>query len=105
MVDATNMVAIVINTCYGLFGLSDEAISMLINMERISAKESHLFDDHKCRSDPDLVKVVQTLGSSANGIGAKLEIVYVPKGTRYIITHYDGIENVMTIDSFEWLVA
>jgi len=57
------------------------------------------------RSDPDLIAIVEQLGSAANGPHAKLEIAEVEEGERYRIDEYDGYENVMTVDDYEWEVA
>ena len=59
------------------------------------------FDDHN-RADPLLVWVVECLGSAA---GKHLRIADVPKGQRYRIDEYDGLERVMTVDDYDWEVA
>jgi hypothetical protein len=57
------------------------------------------------RSDPDLVAVVEELGSLAGGRHANLRIADVPAGARYRIDEYDGYESVMTVDDYEWKIA
>ena len=44
------------------------------------------------RHDPDLVRVVKTLGDLANGMCADLRIVKV--SGRYRINEYDGLESI-----------
>ena len=119
-----NMTKIVINSCYGGFGLSDEAIRMFLNRKNIvfeekpngwggnsfnepGQEESSLFDtvQYMKRSDPDLVYVVETLGEKASGRFAKLEIEELPVGTLYRISEYDGLESLETRDETEWSVA
>lgn len=44
------------------------------------------------RADPDLIKVIESLGDKANGQCAKLEVVEIPDGTDYEVEEYDGRE-------------
>lgn len=46
------------------------------------------------RSDVKLIKVIEELGSSANGSCAKLRIVEIPDGVDYEIDEYDGNEHI-----------
>jgi len=46
------------------------------------------------RSDPDLIEVIETLGSLANGMCSNLQIKEIPDGASYEITEYDGYEDV-----------
>ena len=60
------------------------------------------------RHDPDLIRVVETLGKGANGISADIEIVEVPKVFKntYRITEYDGMESVLYLPNHhavKWL--
>lgn len=83
-------VKIVLNVCYGGFGLSKKAHKLY---KTLSGKE--IEDARKLsRHDPYLVEVVETLGAKANGIHSKLDIETVKEGTRYSIHEYDGIENL-----------
>lgn len=123
---------IVLNSCYGGFGLSDEAIKMYLNLS-ISDSQSKWFgwtivestsiwgaiywelysgltkksfyDGDINRTDPTLIKVVETLGEKANGDCAELCIEDIPSGTLYKIDEYDGIESIIYKESDEWLVA
>lgn len=49
------------------------------------------------RDDPDLVKVVQELGSEANGKFSKLKIVEIPDGVNWYIEEYDGLEHIAEV--------
>lgn len=81
---------IVINDCYGGFGLSERAIreySKLTGMtvEEIDAREIP-------RNDPYLVRLVRELGMGANGAHSNLKIVDVPGDVQWEIAEYDGAE-------------
>ena len=98
------MTKIVYNGCYGGFGLSDEAeIRYRELTDNINNEDFDVYDID--RADPILVQVVEELGKKANGNHADLFIAQLPAGTKYRIDEYDGIETVMTIDSYEWKVA
>ena len=75
---------IVINTCFGGFGLSEKA------KKRLGIQYDFDID----RNDPNLVKVVEELGGEANDRFAQLKVVDVPDDVQWIITDYDGIEQV-----------
>lgn len=59
-------------------------------------EEKILSDEHHgdSRSCPHLVRVVDQLGSEANGLYAELKIVEVPAGVEIEIDDYDGMETV-----------
>ena len=46
------------------------------------------------RNDPDLVAVVEELGSVADGRCASLRVVEIPDGVEWEIDEYDGIEHI-----------
>jgi hypothetical protein len=81
---------IVINDCYGGFGLSDAAFSKYKEMAGITA--SDFYDRDVPRDDPYLVKIVKEMGSLANGRHANLKIVEVPGDVDWIVQEYDGAE-------------
>ncbi len=108
---------IVINTCYGGFGLSQEAYQKLNEwgIPIVDYPTSDNFEDEKVifrggfsesiprlwdawlsdeRDNPLLVRVVEELGDAANGPYAKLKVVEIPDGLDYIIDEYDGIETI-----------
>jgi len=91
------MTKIVINGCYGGFGLSKAACDVLNAMGRRDS-EGDLIDSHtfsyEGRDDADLVEVVETMGKAASGEYASLHIVEIPDDVKWSISEYDGIEHV-----------
>jgi hypothetical protein len=81
---------IVINDCYGGFGLSDRAIKEYKMLAGITDKD--FFDREIPRDDPYLIKVVRDLGMSANGAHANLKIVEIPGDVKWHVAEYDGAE-------------
>lgn len=80
---------LVINDCYGGFGLSKKALEMLYHNEKY-------YED--CRYDQDLIKVVEMLGDEASGAFSELIVVEIPDdSTDYDITEYDGLESVIYV--------
>ncbi len=75
---------IVINECYGGFGLSDQALKLL-GLDWLAVHELP-------RDNPGLVTAVELLGDAANGAHAKLKIVEIPDGVEWQIEEYDGNE-------------
>jgi hypothetical protein len=104
---------VVINSCFGSFGLSNEAMDRLVELgyeltpnPNYNPHEKSIFNyKYKVpwdidRSDPTLIKVVEELGERANGDFANLEIVEVE--WLYSITEYDGLESIETPDNIDW---
>lgn len=106
---------IVINKCYGGFGLSDAAYEYLLAKgiplvdEDYKEKDNELvihewkkdsyvlskywdtyFDSR--RNDPLLIEVVEVLGDKASGRCANLGFVEIPGDVDYEIAEYDGTE-------------
>ena len=67
---------VVINSCYGGFGLSDKALDMYKQLSNKSEVCAYELD----RTDPILIQVVETLGAEADGFYAKLRIIEIPAG-------------------------
>ena len=107
---------IVINRCYGGFGLSEKAIDKIYERKRISFekkddqgfvhyfKAGHLGDfDHYlsendiARDDPDLVAVVEELGNLANSRFSELKVVEIPDNVKWEIDEYDGMERIAEV--------
>lgn len=76
---------IVINKCFGGFGLSDKAWELL--------HYTGAYIDIP-RDSPSLVKVVEELGSKAWGGYAELKIVEIPEDVEWEIIEYDGLEYI-----------
>lgn len=84
------MQKIVINACYGGFGLSDAACDMYVMRAGITRDDFHHSDLE--RDDPILVKIVEELGEAADGRCASLTIVEIPDDVKWEICEYDGSE-------------
>jgi hypothetical protein len=81
---------VVINRCFGGFGLSEKAETMLAATCAIH----HYHYADAARSCPALVAIVETLGEEANGNFAELRVINVPKSVKWHIDDYDGMESV-----------
>ena len=79
---------IVINACYGGFGLSKEALALF--NERSGTIITHDYDIK--RNDPILVEVVEQLGEAANSRFAELKVLEIPDDVQWIVEEYDGAE-------------
>lgn len=110
------MTKIIINKCFGGFGLSREAVLLyaerkninLVEMEDSKSLYGNCFfidgiedDEHHFsyydieRTDPELIHVVETLGVVADGDYAQLKIVEIPDDVEWILEEYDGMEHVI----------
>ena len=78
---------VVINTCYGEFGLSPEA-------EKMYKEITKRFPHNVARDCPALVYIVETLGKNANGKVAQLKVIEIPAYIKWEILCYDGYEQV-----------
>jgi hypothetical protein len=79
---------IVINKCWGGFGLSDYALGLykeLSGDDKVSVYEIR-------RDDPMLVQVVEDLGENANSNYSELKVVEIPNDVDWYIHDYDGVE-------------
>lgn len=111
---------VVVNRCYGGFGISDAACEWLMknrgytlgdgekkeDWETYNIVTHGLIDkyalintpdgvgkyDDAFRSHPDLLAVIEALGKDANGTFADLEVVDVPDDVDWCIGEYDGKE-------------
>jgi len=84
-------VKIVINTCYGGFGLSKKAYKKLgLKWDGYG----YAYDRWDERTKPELIKVVEELGSEANGEHADLKIVVIPEDVDWILEEHGGIERI-----------
>ena len=93
---------VVINTCYGGFGLSEEAKERYV--ELTGSKPTHWYDMN--RTDPYLIQVVEELGAAADGPHANLKVVNVEAGSWFRIQEYDGYEEIELRDFDDsWILA
>ena len=84
---------IAINTCYGGFSLSEEALALY---KEYAGVLPSLEDED--RSDPLLIRVIEQLGTeraAAKGRGHKLKIIDIPEGVEWEIRDKGGIEIVV----------
>ena len=83
-------IKLVINRCFGGYGLSKEAEEMLTRKGK-----KYVAD---IRDSLELIQCVEELGDKANGSFAKLKIVEIPfESTDYLIDEYDGFESVVYV--------
>jgi len=96
------MPKVVINVCYGGFGLSKEAIDLYCSKTGMNPGEwsesyhsySDFYERDLERDNPILVEVVKELKDRANGYFSDLKIVKIPEDVKYYIHEYDGYEEV-----------
>lgn len=103
---------VVINRCFGGFGLSRAALHRLRELGCEAAKKeidigecyadgsvkSSFGNDSFCsdieRDDALLVSVVESMGKLANGGYAELSVVEIPDDVSWEVDDYDGMETV-----------
>lgn len=89
---------IVINKCHGGFGLSREAEVMWHELQGLKVPEyKEVCGSFYSSTNPErdckfLVRVVEELGSGADGLCARLGIVEIPDDVKWKIEEYDGAE-------------
>lgn len=108
---------VVINTKYGGFSLSRQAVRLYAQLAGITLVEVDAGYDNESiyyrnsvteenffhpesdldRTDPKLVQVVEMLGHKADGRYAKLKIVNIPSDVEWYISDNDGRECVVEV--------
>lgn len=91
----TQVRKVVINTCFGGFGLSKEARALYAQRKGLEPEDVSLWDIP--RDDYDLVTIVEQLGKKANGEYAILKVVEIPADVEWEIAEYDGAEHVAEV--------
>jgi len=86
------MPKVVINTCYGGFGLSEESLEDYKKRKNITDENFYHWDIP--RDCPDLVAMVEEGGTDVDGIYSELKVVNVPDDVNWFIHEYDGMEHV-----------
>jgi hypothetical protein len=81
---------IVINDCFGGYGLSEDALEEYKRMACIDDPE--FTDQDIDRDDTYLVRLVEEWGERAEDSFAQLKIVDIPADVDWIIQEYDGHE-------------
>ena len=94
------MFKVVVNGCFGGFGVSEHGAEWLLangaSTDKVTVRCEGEFDYVTVdleRHDPLLVRMVETLGSTADGTYAKL-YVHTLSQPLYRIDEYDGSESV-----------
>jgi hypothetical protein len=92
------MTKIVINSCFGGFGLSDRGFMRYSEIKGINIEYEdryfaldYLRDN---RADPALVQTVEELGKLANTAYSYLTVIEIPDDVEWHIAEYDGLEHV-----------
>ena len=111
---------VAINTCFGGFGISNEAFEKLLDRKGIAFDKVEADEDRKLmgasyyeaghsgdedyylsdydmtqnRADPDLIAVIEEFKEKANSWAADIRIVEVPDDVKWHIHEYDGLEHV-----------
>lgn len=93
---------VVINRCYGGFGLSEEGVEYYSRLKEengfgyATARATSVYGFS--RNDPYLVRTVEELGSEVASDGyAKLKVVEIPDDVKWEIEDYDGMEVVKEV--------
>jgi len=86
------MPKIVINTCFGGFGLSEESLEDYKKRKNITDENFYHWDIP--RDCPVLVEMVEEGGTDVDGIYSELKVVDVPDDVNWFIHEYDGMEHV-----------
>lgn len=93
---------VVINRCYGGFGLSEEGVEYYCRLKEANgfsyatARAINIYGID--RNDPYLVRTVEELGWETASDGyAKLKVVEIPDDVDWEIENYDGMEVVKEV--------
>lgn len=96
---------IVINDCFGGFGLSREAADLYCAEKQIDPGKWNdtwkFYENFHSRSverdDPLLVRIVEQLGEKSWGYCAELKVVEIPDDVQWVIHEYDGNEHIAEV--------
>ena len=101
------MTKVVINKCYGGFGLSKKACEAYAHKRGLTTGEwnaawgfyenGDFYDREIPRDDPLLIALVEEMGKDANGNYSDLQIIDIPEGVAWTIEEYDGNEWVAEV--------
>ena len=83
---------VVINSCFGGFGLSDAALDEYKSRSDITDPDFYYYDIP--RDCPVLVAMVEEQGIAINGAFSDLKVVEIPDGINWYIEEYDGREHI-----------
>jgi len=82
---------IAINTDFGGFGLSNQALELYKVLMEIPLTTNLDYWEID-RDDPVLVQVIEQLGDSAGDSYSSIKVVEIPDGVEWRISEYDGVE-------------
>jgi hypothetical protein len=112
---------IVINACYGGFGVSIKAFERYldlkgityykwknsVDMNMLTTVPQNEYDEynndhflslyHIKRDDPVLIQIIEEMGVEADGHYAELKIIEIPDDVKWYIEDYDGMEHVAEV--------
>lgn len=101
------MTKVVVNKCYGGFGLSKQAVELYAERKGLKVgdwnaswgffENGDFYDREIPRDDPTLVAIVEELGAAASSQYSDLKIVNVPDDVNWTIEEYDGNEWVAEV--------
>ena len=83
---------VVINNCYGGFGITDAALEEYKSRRGITDENFWYYDIP--RDCPVLVSMVEEQGSAMNSDYSELKVVEIPDDVEWYIEEYDGMEHV-----------
>lgn len=85
---------VVINTCFGGYGLSEKVV--LKFNEEIGTNMSASVASYTIPRDNDLlIRIIEEVGvANAGGLSANLKIIEIPDDIEFVIREYDGRETV-----------
>ena len=82
---------VVLNVCFGGFGLSQKAQDYL----GLDFNTRYKYNDYYNRTAPELIECIEELGSfEASGKNAKLAVIEIPDGIEWEIYDHDGFETI-----------
>lgn len=81
---------VVINKCYGGFGLSDKGMETYQEFCRADGKQPKEYYWEIVRNDPALVRTVETLGKEVNDSVSRLKVVEIPDGINWFVQEGAG---------------
>jgi hypothetical protein len=101
------MARVVVNKCYGGFGLSKQAVELYAERKGLKVgdwndtwgffENGDFYDREIPRDDSVLVAVVEELGANAGSHYSDLQIVNIPDDVNWTIEEYDGNEWVAEV--------
>lgn len=83
---------VVINNCYGGFGMTNAALEEYKSRRDITDENFWYYDIP--RDCPVLVSMVEEQGSAMNGEFSDLKVVEIPDDVEWYVEEYDGMEHV-----------